>query len=90
MKHKNGFIATHLNARVILVVTGSDRYVMYLSLHLHTPFSPSLISLMVSVDVKHHVHLIIFPAGVRPGVTIRSDGTVKCVCDLKFKKKLIP
>ena len=23
-------------------------------LHLHSPFSPSLISLVVSVDVKHH------------------------------------
>ena len=26
--------------------------------HFHTPFSPSLISLMVSVDVKHHVYLL--------------------------------
>ena len=25
---------------------------------LHTPFPPSLISLMVSVDVKHHVYLL--------------------------------
>ena len=32
--------------------------------HLHTPFppfSPSLISLMVSVDVKHHVYLLQHP-----------------------------
>ena len=28
--------------------------------HLHTPFSPSLISLMVSVDIKHHVYLLSF------------------------------
>ena len=26
--------------------------------HLHTPFSPSLISFTVSVDVKHHVYLL--------------------------------
>ena len=39
----------------------SDRYIITLSPHLHTPvprFSPSLISLMVSVDVKHHVYLL--------------------------------
>ena len=29
-----------------------------LSHHLHTPFSLFLISLMVSVDVKHHVYLL--------------------------------
>ena len=36
----------------------SDRYIISLSPHFHTLislFSPSLISLMVSVDVKHHV-----------------------------------
>ena len=49
--------------QVILVVTVSGTIGIYsLSLfpHLHTPpppFSPSLISLMVSVDVKHHVYL---------------------------------
>ena len=39
----------------------SDRYIISLSPHLHTsssPFSPSLIILMVSVDVKHHVYLL--------------------------------
>ena len=40
----------------------SDRYIISLSPHLHTPppqpFSPSLISLMVSVDVKHHGYLL--------------------------------
>ena len=52
------FIAAHLNAEVILVMTV---YLISLSPHLHTPFysfSPSLISLMVSVDVKHHVYLL--------------------------------
>ena len=42
-------------------VTINDRYIISLSPHLHTPFpslSPSLISLMVSVDVKHHVYLL--------------------------------
>ena len=38
----------------------SDRYIISLSPHLHTrpppPFSPSLISCTVSVDVKHHVY----------------------------------
>ena len=41
----------------------SDRYIISLSPHLRTPshstpFSPSLISLTVSVDVKHHVYLL--------------------------------
>ena len=39
----------------------SDRYIISLSPHLHTPFpplSPSLISLVVSVDVKHHVYCL--------------------------------
>ena len=38
-----------------------DRYIISLFPHLHTPFppfSPSLISLMVSVDVKHQVYLL--------------------------------
>ena len=54
-------IAAHVNAEVILVVTVySDRYIISLVTNLHTPlppFSPSLISLVVSVDVKHHVYL---------------------------------
>ena len=39
----------------------SDRYMISLFPHLHTVFTPlyqSLISLMVSVDVKHHVYLL--------------------------------
>ena len=35
----------------------SDRYIISLDPHLHTPLSPSLISLKVSVDVKLHVYL---------------------------------
>ena len=38
-------------------------YIIPLYPHLHTPlppFSPSLISLMVDVDVKHHVYLLLF------------------------------
>ena len=36
----------------------SDRYIISLSPHLHTPFSLSLINFMVSVDVKYHVYLL--------------------------------
>ena len=39
----------------------SNRHMVSLFPHLHTlfpSFSPSLISLMISVDVKHHVHLL--------------------------------
>ena len=41
-------------------VTYSAMHIISLSPHLHTPFppfSPSLISLTVSVDVKHHAYL---------------------------------
>ena len=34
----------------------SDRYILSLLLHTPSPFSPSLISLMVSVEVKHHLY----------------------------------
>ena len=56
---------------VVLITSSSccsDRYIISVFPHLHIliysslppppPFSPSLISLMVSVDVKHHVYLI--------------------------------
>ena len=62
-------IAAHLNAELILVVTvySSDRYIISLSIPLlPLPFFPSLISLMVSVDIKHHVYLlacIVAPSG---------------------------
>ena len=38
----------------------SDRYIISLFPHPHTPFSPSLISLMVFVDVKHHGYLLTY------------------------------
>ena len=38
----------------------SDRYIISLYPHLHTLFPPSLISLMVFVDVKHHVYLLTY------------------------------
>ena len=42
----------------------SDRYIISLSSHLHTPFSPPLISRTVSVDVKHHVYLLTWWLGL--------------------------
>ena len=36
----------------------TDTYIISLCPHLHAPFSQSLISLVVSVDVKHHVYLL--------------------------------
>ena len=56
---KMALIAAHLNAGIILMVTCSDRYIISLFTHLHTPFptfSSSLINSMVSVDVEHHVY----------------------------------
>ena len=63
-------IAAYLNAGVILVVTASVAtgiiiYNLPLALPPYPllPFSQSLISLMVSVDVKHHVYLLLFHRG---------------------------
>ena len=39
---------------------------MFTYLHLHTPLSPSLISLIVSVDVKHHIDLLTPPYPLSP------------------------
>ena len=55
-------IAAHLNAEVILIVTvaiGIYNFPLPPPPYPipHPPFSPSLMSLMVSVDVKHHVYL---------------------------------
>ena len=53
-------IAFHFNAGIILVVTvWRQLYNLLLPQTLYPlpPFPPSLISLMVSVDVKHHVYL---------------------------------
>ena len=41
LKHYMALIAAHLNAGIILVVTVSDRYIISLFPHLHTPSSPS-------------------------------------------------
>ena len=57
-------IAAHLNAGVILVMNCSDRHNLPLvrpPYPLPTPqppFSQSRISLVVSVDVTHHVYLL--------------------------------
>ena len=54
-------IAAHLNMQVILAVTRVTIGIYSFPTSIHTPFppfSPSLISLMVSVDVKHHVYLL--------------------------------
>ena len=54
-------IAAHLNAEVILVLTvaigiQTPSAPIFIPLP-PSPFSPSLISLMVSVDFKHNVYL---------------------------------
>ena len=52
--------AAPLNAGIILVVTV---YLQVYNLPLPPPpFSPSVISLMVSVDVKHHVYILTYVA----------------------------
>ena len=54
-------IAAHLNAGHSGGDVCSDRYILSLFPPLQTPFppfSPSLISLVISVDVKHHVYLL--------------------------------
>ena len=61
----------------------SDRYIISLSPHLHTPFppiSPSLISRTVSVDVKHHVYLFTSPRRCVVK-TVMSDMDGVRVCD---------
>ena len=52
-------------------------YIISLPLH-HTsipssPFSPSLISLMVSVDVKHNVYLLTYHANISRDIIIASN-----------------
>ena len=55
----------------------SDRYIIYFSSHLHTPLppiSPSLISFMVSVDVKHHVYFTYLLCGQG----LKGSGKLSC------------
>ena len=59
-------IAAHLNAGVILVVTDSVSIGIYHNLPLFSPpyplltiLAPSLISLVVPVDAKHHVRVLV-------------------------------
>ena len=55
----------------------SDRYIISLSpTSISLPFSPSLISLVVSVDVKHHVYTYLF------------GGTEMIFCGVKQKRLL--
>ena len=59
----------------------SDSYITSLFSHLRTPFNQSLISLMVSVDIKHHVYLLTYSA--RPPRVSASDSvSVLCSCDV--------
>ena len=44
----------------------SDRYILSVSPHIHTPFPPSLIRHMVSVDDKHLVYLLTHPYSLPP------------------------
>ena len=58
-------------------------YIISLFPHLHPPFAPSLISLMVSVDVKHHVYLLTYSTYILPVVfswTIPPTHTSWYVC----------
>ena len=78
----------------------SDRYIISLSPHLHTPFppfSPSLISLLVSVDVKHHIYLLISTVrvqelcesrGSRPGLPLPNSSYGLCGRKDTLKKKI--
>ena len=54
----------------------SDGYIISLFPHFHTPFppfSPSLVSRAVSVDVKHHVYLLTSEGAGRVGGQLRGD-----------------
>ena len=63
----------------------SDRYIISLFPLLHTPFppslSPSLISLMVSVDVKHHVDLLTYTKSQYPD--INSYQSTDTCCEMR-------
>ena len=66
-----GFVEIYKGSSAICLHSGgecSDRYIISLSSHLRTPFSPSLISRMVSVDIKHHVYLLAVWIQIWPSV----------------------
>ena len=74
-------IAAHLNAGH----SGGDSVAIGIyspssptSIPPYPPFSPSLISLMVSVDVKHHVYLLTYVLAGRP------SGSLSCIA-MPFK-----
>ena len=59
---KMALTSAHLNAGVIL--SGGDSVAICNLPPTLRPFSPSLISLMVSVDVKHHIYFHIWNYGL--------------------------
>ena len=63
----------------------SDRHILSLSPHLHTPFSSSLISLMVSVDVYLLISYASYPNGTVVPVNCLVIFTLSC-CLLRGKK----
>jgi len=65
----------------------SDRYIISLFPHLHTcfpSFSPSLISLRDSVDVKHHVYLLKLCLRENCSLTDLQDTWIYSFCDIFF------
>ena len=47
--------------------------------YLPTPFSPSVVSLMVSVDVKHHVYLLLRPETLHYNYTLAVSKVIRNV-----------
>ena len=69
----------------------SDKYITSLFPQLHTssPLSPSLISLMVSVDVKHHVYVLtVYTLWAGLAWKLWSVDTVKWLCPSQLMKYL--
>ena len=52
-----------------------------------SPFSPSLISLMVSVDVKHHVYLLTTPMIGRGAPAQKPTRLITCVSSVIFFRR---
>ena len=87
---KMALIATHHQQESPWWWQCSDKWLISLLPHLHTPFapfSPSLISLVVSVAVKHHVYLInYFSIGVLEGCRKARHG----VCSQHWRSPRFP